>query len=212
MHLSGRSEKPVISHERAFLSPILPASDSRCLVAISRQIPWTEPPPEASSSVARKYFLPEAREGRSRPAQRPAGEALTAFPLSALLRVRWTEKRGYSEMPCFIQGRSVMKCARRYAMPQKTALPMSRIDARIPLSVRETIDRVAAMQGRTCTDFLIAAVLEKAEQVIAEQSLVRLALEDQRLLATALLSEETETPSAFLENLSSEYAQRVERR
>lgn len=97
-------------------------------------------------------------------------------------------------------------------MPQKTALPMSRIDARIPLSVRETIDRAAAMQGRTRTDFLIAAALEKAELVISEQSLVRLALEDQRLLATALLSEETETPSAFLEKLSSEYAQRVERR
>lgn len=97
-------------------------------------------------------------------------------------------------------------------MPQKTALPMSRIDARIPLSVRETIDRAAAMQGRTCTDFLIAAALEKAEQVISEQSLVRLALEDQRTLAAALLSEETKAPSAFLEKLSSEYAQRVERR
>ena len=97
-------------------------------------------------------------------------------------------------------------------MPQKTVLPMSRVDARIPLSVRETIDRAAAMQGRTRTDFLIAAALEKAEQVIAEQSLVRLTLEDQRTLAAALLSGETETPSDFLEKLSSEYAQRVERR
>ena len=61
-------------------------------------------------------------------------------------------------------------------MSQKTALPMSRIDAQIPLSVRETIDRAATMQGRTRTDFLIAAALEKAEQIIAEQSLVRLAL------------------------------------
>ena len=91
-------------------------------------------------------------------------------------------------------------------------IPMSRIDARIPLSVRETIDRAAAMQGRTRTDFLIAAALEKAEQVIAEQSLVRLALEDQRTLAAALLSEKTEAPPSFLEKLSSEYAQRVESR
>lgn len=97
-------------------------------------------------------------------------------------------------------------------MPQKTALPMSRIDARIPLSVHETIDRAAAMQGRTRTDFLIAATLEKAEQVISEQSLVRLALEDQRTLAAALLSEEAEALSDFLEKLSSEYAQRVESR
>lgn len=64
-------------------------------------------------------------------------------------------------------------------MSLTTDIPMSRIDARIPLSVRETIDRAAAMQGRTRTDFLIAAALEKAEQVIAEQSLVRLTLEDQ---------------------------------
>ena len=91
-------------------------------------------------------------------------------------------------------------------MSLTTDIPMSRIDARIPLSVRETIDRAAAMQGRTRTDFLIA------EQVIAEQSLVRLALEDQRTLAAALLSEETEAPSSFLEKLSSEYAQRVESR
>ena len=91
-------------------------------------------------------------------------------------------------------------------MSLTTDIPMSRIDARIPLSVRETIDRAAAMQGRTRTDFLIAAALEKAGQVIAEQSLVRLALEDQRTLAAALLSEETEAPSSLLEKLSSEYA------
>lgn len=41
-------------------------------------------------------------------------------------------------------------------MSLTTDIPMSRIDARIPLSVRETIDRAAAMQGRTRTDFLIA--------------------------------------------------------
>ncbi len=97
-------------------------------------------------------------------------------------------------------------------MSQRTDIPMSRIDARIPLSVRETIDRAAAMQGRSRTDFLIAAALEKAEQIIAEQSLVRLALEDQRALAAALLTEETETPTPFLEKLSSEYSQRVESR
>lgn len=38
-------------------------------------------------------------------------------------------------------------------MSLTTDIPMSRIEARIPLSVRETIDRAAAMQGRTRTDF-----------------------------------------------------------
>lgn len=37
---------------------------------------------------------------------------------------------------------------------------LSRIDARIPLSVRDAIDR-AVLQGRSHTDFLIAAALEK---------------------------------------------------
>ncbi|WP_300709953.1 DUF1778 domain-containing protein [uncultured Desulfovibrio sp.] len=113
---------------------------------------------------------------------------------------------------CLEQNRSVMKSARRYTMTQKTALLMSRIDAQTSLSVRKTIDRTAAMQGRPRTDFLIAAALENAEQAIAVQSLVRIALEEQRSLAGALLSEETEAPSDFLEKLSSAYAQRVESR
>lgn len=92
MHLSGRSEKPVISHEQAFLSSIPSASDSRCLAESCRQIPLAEPPPEASSSVARKYFLPEVREGRLRPAQRPAGEVLTLFRFRHSPAESWMEK------------------------------------------------------------------------------------------------------------------------
>ena len=72
-------------------------------------------------------------------------------------------------------------------MTQQTKTPISRIDARIPLSVRETIDRAAAMQGRTRTDFLIEAALEKAEKVITEQTVIRLAMQDQEMLAKALL-------------------------
>lgn len=87
-------------------------------------------------------------------------------------------------------------------MTQKTALLMSRIDAQTSLSVRKTIDRTAAMQGRPRTGFLIAAALENAEQAIAVQSLVRIALEEQRSLAGALLSEETEAPSDFLNYLA----------
>lgn len=108
LHLSGRSEKPAISHNQVFLSSTPPELDSRCLAESSRQFPLTELPPDASSSVAREPFLPEAREGQSRPAQRPAGEVLTAFPLSASLRVRRMEKRGtriYSppKMTCLVR-------------------------------------------------------------------------------------------------------------
>ena len=86
-------------------------------------------------------------------------------------------------------------------MTQSHETPMSRIDARIPLSVRETIDRAAAMQGRTRTDFLIEAALEKAERVIAEQSIIR--------LAEALQNQEALEPTPFLKELTKEYAGRV---
>ncbi len=94
-------------------------------------------------------------------------------------------------------------------MSQNSEVSMSRIDARIPLTVRETIDRAATLQGRTRTDFLIEAALEKAERVIAEQTLIRLTLRDQELLAKALAEENVSEPSRFLKSLTSEYGERV---
>lgn len=94
-------------------------------------------------------------------------------------------------------------------MTQQAENPMSRIDARIPLSVRETIDRAAAMQGRTRTDFLIEAALEKAEKVITEQAVLRLAVRDQELLAKALLEEQVTEATPFIKGLAAEYAARI---
>jgi uncharacterized protein (DUF1778 family) len=86
---------------------------------------------------------------------------------------------------------------------------MSRIDARIPLDVRETIDRAAAMQGRTRTDFLIGAALEKAKRIIEEHSIIRLTLQDQEMLAVALLAGKTEEPTPYVAEALQEYATRV---
>ena len=94
-------------------------------------------------------------------------------------------------------------------MTQHTENAMSRLDARIPLSVRETIDRAAAMQGRTRTDFLIEAALEKAEKVIAEQAVIRLTMRDQEMLAKALLEGEVAEATSFVKDLASEYSARV---
>ena len=87
--------------------------------------------------------------------------------------------------------------------------PCSRIDARTPPTVRDTIDRVAALQGRTRTDFLIESALEKAERGIAEQTLIRLTLRDQELLAKALTEESVSESNRFLKSLTSEYGERV---
>lgn len=86
---------------------------------------------------------------------------------------------------------------------------MSRIDARIPLHVRDTIDRAAAMQGRTRTDFLIAAAMEKAERVIEEHSIIRLTLRDQEALAAALTAEAVSAPTQHVKNAVKEYKSRV---
>lgn len=94
-------------------------------------------------------------------------------------------------------------------MSENYELPMSRIDARIPLVVRDTIDRAAALQGRTRTDFLIAAALEKAERVIAEQNLIRLTMQDQESLAKALSEEKVSEPSPLIQALAREYGGRV---
>lgn len=90
--------------------------------------------------------------------------------------------------------------------------PMTRIDARIPLAVRETIDKAAAMLGRTRTEFLISAALEKAEKTITEHSLIRLSQRDQEALAAALNSEKTQAPNERMQKLVEEYSARVERR
>ena len=62
-----------------------------------------------------------------------------------------------------------------------------RLDARIPAHIKESLVTAAALTGRSQTDFLIAAVSEAAQKVIAEHSLIRLCLDDQKALTKALL-------------------------
>ena len=66
-----------------------------------------------------------------------------------------------------------------------------RVDARIPIHIKNNLVMAAALSGRTQTDFLITAVNEAAQKVIAEHNLINLCLEDQKALAQALLDENT---------------------
>lgn len=86
---------------------------------------------------------------------------------------------------------------------------MSRIDARIPLAVRDTIDMAASLEGRTRTDFLIHAAAERARKVIAEHKAIRLSISDQKMLAGALASDETREPDEFMKNLAIKYRETV---
>ena len=111
-------------------------------------LPLTEPPPEASSSVAREYFFAGSK-GRTVKARAAARRgSLDRIPAFGTFAGMTDGEAGISRdaLPCTRPLRNEMR--RRYAMPQKTAIPMSRIDARIPLSVRETIERVASVSDR----------------------------------------------------------------
>ena len=93
-------------------------------------------------------------------------------------------------------------------MAQHTA-QSSRMDLRIPQEVRNIIDHAASMEGRTRTDFVIAAALERAHQVIERRRLIRLALRDQDLLVKSLLEDRVEEPPPYVQDIAQEYAARV---
>ena len=96
-------------------------------------------------------------------------------------------------------------------MSQQVAQPMSRIDARVPLHVRDRIDYAASLQGRTRTDFLVSAALEKADMIIENENIIRLNRQEQLRLAHALAGESTLELSDFVQQVAKEYRERVSR-
>lgn len=63
----------------------------------------------------------------------------------------------------------------------------ARLEARLPVEVHALLRRAAEMQGRTLTDFVVKAARDAAVRTIEESEVIRLSLEDQQLLAKALL-------------------------
>lgn len=64
----------------------------------------------------------------------------------------------------------------------------ARLEARISTELHVMLKRAAEIQGRTMTDFVVAAVQEAAQQAIQEAGVVRLSLADQENFAQALLA------------------------
>lgn len=73
-------------------------------------------------------------------------------------------------------------------MPTAASLPnaTARLEARISTDLHALLKRAAELQGRTMTDFVVAAVQEAAQGVIERAELVRLSLQDQEAFALAL--------------------------
>lgn len=80
-------------------------------------------------------------------------------------------------------------------MPASSSASTARLEARISTDLHAMLKRAAELQGRTMTDFVIAAVQDAAQQAIAQAEVVRLSLEDQQCFAQALLSPPEPSPA-----------------
>ena len=67
-------------------------------------------------------------------------------------------------------------------MPQE-ANRTARIEARIAPEALAIVRRAAELQGRSVSDFVVAAAQEAAERTVAETQIIRLSVEDQRAFA-----------------------------
>jgi uncharacterized protein (DUF1778 family) len=70
------------------------------------------------------------------------------------------------------------------AEPSRT----SRIEARIAPDALEIVKRAAELQGRSVSDFVVAAAEEAAQRAIEASHLIRLSVEDQARFADILLN------------------------
>lgn len=71
----------------------------------------------------------------------------------------------------------------------------ARLEARISTDLHSMLKRAAELQGRTMTDFVIAAVQDAAQRAIEQSEIIRLSLADQDCFAQALLSPPQPSPA-----------------
>lgn len=75
------------------------------------------------------------------------------------------------------------------------AHPTARLEARISTALHAQLKRAAELQGRTMTDFVVAAVQDAAQRAIEQAEIIRLSLADQQRFAEALLSPPPPSPA-----------------
>jgi uncharacterized protein (DUF1778 family) len=76
-----------------------------------------------------------------------------------------------------------------------TVQSTARLEARISTDLHAMLKRAAELQGRTMTDFVVAAVQDAAQRAIEQADVMRLSLADQTWFAQALLSPPKPTPA-----------------
>lgn len=78
-------------------------------------------------------------------------------------------------------------------MPQEHRT--ARIEARITPDALAVVRRAAEIQGRSISDFVVAAAREAAQRTIEETHLIRLSVEDQRRFVQLLLDPPAPAPA-----------------
>jgi uncharacterized protein (DUF1778 family) len=78
-------------------------------------------------------------------------------------------------------------------MPNQTR--STRLEARISPDTLAVLKRAAEIQGRSLSDFVVAAAQEAAEKAIAETQIIRISVADQQQLAEALLNPPEPVPA-----------------
>ncbi len=71
----------------------------------------------------------------------------------------------------------------------------ARIEARITPAALAVVRRAAEIQGRSLSDFVVAAAQQAASRTIEETEIIRLSVEDQRLIAEAILNPPEPSPA-----------------
>ena len=70
----------------------------------------------------------------------------------------------------------------------------ARLEARIPRELQGRLKQAAALEGRTVTDYVVAAIEAATRRTFESATIVRLAAEDSRRFAEALIKSPPPTP------------------
>ena len=79
-------------------------------------------------------------------------------------------------------------------MPQEPTRT-ARIEARIAPDALAIVKRAAEIQGRSVSDFVVAAAQDAAERTIEQAHVIRLSVEDQLTFAEAMLNPPNPSPA-----------------
>ncbi len=80
-------------------------------------------------------------------------------------------------------------------MMPRASTRTARLEARVSPEVLAVLKRAAELQGRSVSDFVVAAAQEAAHRTVEDAQVIRLSVDDQRRFVEALLNPAPLTPA-----------------